>query len=318
MSAPAGNAPGDCAHCGLPVPAGRQPDDPATPAFCCFGCGWAWRLRAGSDETVGSSVAQRQQLQLGAGIFLALNVMVFSWWFYGRTLYGAGEAAHDPLAGLFAHLLWLLSTVVLVVLGWPIFEAALDEWRPAGRGRSIRPASATLISLAVLGAYTVSVVQTVRGAGELYFDTAVIILLLVTIGRFVDATVRRRAARAGDDLADLMPSSVRREADDGTWTTTALENIASGDRLRILAGERIAVDAIVENGRAHLDTAALTGESRPQTAGPGDRVLAGSMLTEGMLDVTVEQTGRDRVIEQGRAIVQAARADRPPIQQVAD
>lgn len=303
-----------CAHCALPVSPARQTAD--GPQFCCFGCHMVHGLRqAGETDGQGAGPGQTAlMLRIGGGIFLTMNIMVFSYFFYSREIWDAeaGEVTRDYtlVAGLLSHLLLLLCTGVIVLLGVPLAADAL--------ARSRRGIDANLlIMIGVAAAYALSALHTFRGEGSLYYDTAAMILLLVTIGSYLDSGAKRRAMLSAEALIESAPTEawVRR---DGAVIALPANEVRTGDRLRIRAGERVPVDGVVVEGDSHVDESTMTGESQPRAVERNAEVLAGSVNIDGLLWIDATRVGEDRTIAQMRRLLEKARSLQPAVQKLAD
>ncbi len=308
-----------CHHCGLPVPAGRR--GPALPWFCCFGCRFAHELAvpaadsqvgaASGTPAAGTPAAGTLLLRLGLGIFLALNIMVASWLSYSREIYGAAAQAAGAdaiLPAVFSYLALFLCTLLMAILGLPLLADTL---------RTPRISAQTLIVLGVFAAYGLSAVHTLRGEGSLYYDTAAMVLVIVTLGSYLEAGAKRRAADAASDLLAALPSAVRVRRD-ATIHELPVEEIRPGDRIQVRPGEVLPVDGKVASGASRIDEASLTGESRPRAVETGDSVLAGAVSLDGQLWLDAEKVGDDTVLALMERSLEAARAQRPEAQRLAD
>jgi Cu2+-exporting ATPase len=260
-----------CSHCLLPIRARGherqvQGEDRR---FCCYGCCLAFQVAQGEGE---ESEAAWLLIRLGIGAFLAMNIMLFSLLLYSGTFEQA-----DPEVRQVVHLvLWALATPALLILGWPLFQEA---WRAAATGCLT---AATLISLGAGMAYVYSALAVVMGRAEVYFDTATMLLVLFTLGRYLEASGRARAMR---DLAPML--APEREGvtvvNGGAERRVPARQVALGSLVLVRPGERIAVDGVVAEGSSHVDEAVITGESRPIAKVPGSAALAGSLNHEGAL-----------------------------------
>jgi heavy metal translocating P-type ATPase len=205
----------------------------------------------------------------------------------------------------------LFATVVVVTLGFPLLEEAAGELRRRRLGAD------HLIVVGVGAAYALSVIHVVRGGGSLYFDTVAVVLVVVTLGRLLEATAKRRAAHSvGSALAELPARVVVRRAGEEIGLDRA--DVAIGDTVRARAGETIGVDGVVVEGEGFVDESSLRGESRPRAARAGDSVLAGTMSLDGTFWVEARALGPDTAVAQVRALLARSRATRPAIQRVAD
>ena len=313
-----------CVHCGLPVPKQRRDGGTRGGRFCCFGCRFAHGLaRPVATGERGAGPPTTLVLRLGLGIFLAINIMVTSWVFYSTEVFGPAVAPGEsfrPLAALFAYLSMFLCTVLVVTLGFPLAADALDRLRtPRGSRFRIleRIDTGLLICIGVGAAYLLSVVHTLRGSGSLYFDTAAMVLVIVTLGQYLEATAKRRAAGTAEArLADLPRRAwVRR---DGRLLQIDSAELRAGDEVRVRAGEALAADGRVIDGSSRIDESSLTGEHRLRAVRAGDPVLGGSVSVDGALWFVAERVGSDTAALGVRRMLDEARLRQPAIQRVAD
>ena len=272
-----GTSPALCSHCLLPIRGqGHEREVQGEDhRFCCYGCCLAFQVARGEGEEL---EAAWLLIRLGTGAFLSMNVMLFSLLLYSGT-FERSDADVRPLVHL---LLWALATPCMLILGGPLFQEA---WQAAARRRLT---SATLISLGAGTAYAYSTLAVLTGASEVYFDTATMLLLLYTLGRYLEAAGRARAMR---DLAPML--AVDREQvtvlDGGAETRRPVREVIAGTLVLVRPGERIGVDGIVVEGSSFVDEAVITGESRPVAKMRGAAVLAGSVNHEGAL--VIRSTG---------------------------
>ena len=260
-----------CSHCLLPIRTRSherqvQGEDHR---FCCYGCCLAFQVARGEGE---ESEAAWLLIRLGIGAFLAMNIMLFSLLLYS----GAFEQGDADVRQVVHLVLWALATPALLILGWPLFQ---ETWRAAAE-RCLT--SATLISLGAGMAYAYSALAVVMGSAEVYFDTATMLLVLFTLGRYLEASGRARAMR---DLAPML--APEREGvtvvDSGVEVRVPAQQVTSGSLVLVRPGERITVDGVVVEGSSYVDEAVITGESRPVAKQPGSAALAGSINYEGAL-----------------------------------
>jgi Cu+-exporting ATPase len=186
----------------------------------------------------------------------------------------------------------------------------------------------TLIALGVGAAYVFSVAGTIapqafpegfrtHGVVETYFDTAVVIVVLVLLGQVLELRARGRTSAALRDLLRLAPSIahvVHGDRDEDV----PLATVAAGDVLRVRPGERVPVDGTVLEGRSTVDESMLTGEPIPVEKAAGVRVTAGTMNGTGSFVMRAEHVGADTVLAQIVRMVSEAQRTRAPIQHLAD
>jgi P-type Cu2+ transporter len=123
------------------------------------------------------------------------------------------------------------------------------------------------------------------------------LLFFLLIGRVLDQTMRRRTRTLAENLSTLRSETAARIAHDGTIRDVPLSAIAPGDLVLVRPGERVAVDGVVETGASELDQSLVTGETRLETTGPGDRVYAGGLNATGALTVRVTAAATGTVLQ---------------------
>ena len=154
-------------------------------------------------------------------------------------------------------------------------------------------------------------------AHNLYFESAAMILTLVTLGKFLETRAKGKTGDAIKALMDLRPklATVRR---DGAETEIAVEEVRVGDIVIVRSGGNIPVDGVVLSGRAAVDQSALTGESVPVEKTAGDTVAAATVLSAGYLEFRAEKVGEDTTLSQIIRMVEEAGGSKAPIARMAD
>jgi Cu2+-exporting ATPase len=295
-----------CSHCLLPIQRGgyTREIDAEPRRFCCYGCALAFQVRRGQGE---EAEATWLLVRLGVGGFLVMNIMLLSLLLYSGTL-GPGDA---NVARIVHWGLWLLTTPVLVILGGPFLHGA---WRATMSGRIT---SDTLIAIGALSAYGYSAFAVLAGRGGVYFDTVTMVLMLFTLGRYLEAIGRARAMRR---LAPMLAAerATATVVADGQDVVRPVRDLELGTRVRVRPGERISVDGRVVAGRSQCDESVLTGESRPQPKSPGVPVYAGSVNGQGQLIVALEAAGATTRWGQLGALAREALAQPGSLQRLTD
>ena len=294
-----------CDYCGLPLSSGSALRD--EPSYCCFGCRFAAGISTQSDA---STNPMGPATALGFSVFFTMNVVMLtmSLWSYAAQPQTPFEEA---LAAFLRYGAMAFSLPVLLLLGRPLVSHAITGLR---RGLFTTD---LLLATGVIAAFAVSIVSTLRGVGHVYYEVGCVILVLVTIGRWLEAAGRSQASTALDQLERLVPETVRlRES--GVDTVTPRQRISVGNHLHVIAGERIPVDGRVVQGRGVVDEQFFTGESTPVEKRIGDLLLGGSLNLDGNL--LIEVTAPPNAGALGRLVnaVRAARLSKGHYQLLSD
>ena len=154
-------------------------------------------------------------------------------------------------------------------------------------------------------------------AGNLYFESAVMILTLVTLGRTLEARAKGRTTDAIEKLMALAPDTVN-VVRDGQEITLPIDEVQRGDVLRIRPGERIPVDGVLLDGDVAVDQSHITGESLPAEKHPGDMLVAGSLNPVSAFRMEATRVGEDTTLQKIIRLVSEAGASKAPIARLAD
>lgn len=236
-----------------------------------------------------------------------------------------GLPIRDWIGGRLAtYLELILATPVVLWAAKPFFERGWVSVRTGHYNMW------TLIMLGVGAAYLYSVVATLfpslfpmefgghHGDVAVYFEAATVIVALVFVGQILELRARERTGDAIRALMNLAPKTARRIQPDGTEQDVPLENILSGDLVRVRPGEAVPVDGVVTEGRSSVDESLITGEPLPVEKTDGAQVTGGTVNRNGTLVVQAQKVGSDTVLAQIVDMVASAQRSRAPIQKLAD
>lgn len=152
---------------------------------------------------------------------------------------------------------------------------------------------------------------------DLYFESAGMILTLITLGKFLETRSKGKTGEAISRLMDLAPKTAR-VIRDGVETEVPVEEVRVGDRVAVRPGQSIPVDGVILEGQSAVDESALTGESLPVDKGPGDKVAAASINKSGFFTFEASRVGEDTTLAQMIRLVEEASASKAPIAKLAD
>jgi P-type Cu2+ transporter len=281
--------------------------------------GLGYSVRADVPDAARDAFSESRRsllIRLGVAGIGMMQVMMFALASYLSN--GSMEAEYEALMR-WASL--ALTTPVVFYSAWPFHRAA---WF-ALRHRSL--IMDVPVSLAILSAWLVSVINTLNNGHEVYFDTASMFTFFLLIGRYAELLSRYHFQQSQDLLEHLLPDNATRleplpdnavDTHTVNYSTVPLHQLKAGDLLRVLPGETIPADGYVEQGHSGVSEAAFTGEPLPQLKQAGARVLAGSINHDGELLIRVKCSADEFVIRQIARLQDKAGAYRPRWAQLAD
>ena len=288
----------------------------------CPKCGMALEPDLSTVEHTGEETPNHELIdmtrRMWIGIALGLPVFVLT---MGDMLFGMGMGGRIGM-GTTNWIGLIFSTPVVLWCGWPLLERG---WLSI---RNRHTNMFTLIALGIGSAYLFSVFATiapgsfpsgfqVHGSVETYFDTAVVITVLVLLGQVLELRARGRTNAAIRQLLGLAPTSAR-VIRHGHETDVPLSSVHVGDMVRVRPGERVPVDGLVTEGRSSVDESMVSGEPIPVEKEPGSRVTGATINGTGSFIMRAERVGRDTLLAQIVRMVSEAQRSRAPIQRLAD
>ena len=229
-----------------------------------------------------------------------------------------------PVPG-FMHRQPLLAAVVQLALCLPILILN-RAYFTVGFSRLFKgsPNMDSLVALGAAAGLVYSLIEMgllaagqVTGMPDLYFESAGMILALVTVGKYLEERSKGKTTGAITALLALAPdvAVVRRS---GTEVTVATDQIKAGETVIVRQGGRIPVDGTVTRGSGSVDESALTGESMPVEKIPGSKAVSATVLTGGYLEMTADRVGADTTLSQIVRLMEQAASSKAPISRLAD
>ncbi|GIK38453.1 MAG: copper-translocating P-type ATPase [Chloroflexota bacterium] len=341
-----------CALCGLPATRHlAETFNGELLTFCCYGCRHIYEVvapelakgvdlrqaigRAGLDLNAPccrgaihgdpAKEAARLLSRLMLNAFLAMMVMALSLALYSDFFFTSWGQLGQGTRSMLQAIAMLFATPAVLLLALPILEDAIFTFQVYRR-----LTTSALIAIGSMAAYGLSVYATFIGQGQVYFDTATMTLLLVTLGRWLDAKTQVESAKALDDLLARAPAEASLitpsptlplqggGSQGGAETRVPVDQLQVGDHIRVRPGENFAVDGRVISGEGSVDEASITGEAAPAYKGPGQTVYAGTSSLDGSFVVETTQVGEERVMGKLVRLLDEARLYRAPIERLAD
>ncbi len=217
------------------------------------------------------------------------------------------------------RLLFLASTFVVFISGKRFFTSA---WK------LVKHFSADMNTLVAVGTGTAYIYSTIavlfpellnlnNAAGHIYFDTAVIIITLILMGRLLEARAKSKTSSAIKKLLGLQPKTAR-VIRNGVQSDIPVKDVIFGDTIIVRPGEKIPVDAVITEGYSSVDESMITGESIPVEKTTGTKVIGGTINKNGSITIKASAIGKDSVIARIVKLVEEAQGSKAPIQSLAD
>ena len=224
---------------------------------------------------------------------------------------GAYEGMDENIRNLLRWASLVITIPVILYSAKPFFVSAWRDLKRRKLGMDVP------VSLAIAAAFLASAWATVRGSGEVYFDSVTMFTFFLLSGRFLEMSARHQAGRVADELVRLMPATAHRLGKNGIDVVPAGELVV-GDQVLVKPGETIPADGKIVEGVSSVDESLLTGESLPLKREPGDAVIGGSVNRESPLTVRVEKVGSDTVLAAISRLLERAHAEKPAIAELAN
>lgn len=211
----------------------------------------------------------------------------------------------------------MISAVVIYLTGKHFYRQA---WK------SLKHKTATMDTLVALGtgvAWLFSMLIVVKpdlfpqNARHLYFESSVMVIAFINLGKLLEMRGKQRSSTALERLLDLTPKTARVVKPNGE-IDVLLEQVQQGDILRLVIGDSVPVDGSLKQGTLWIDESMLTGEPLPVKKETGDRVRAGTLVTDGSALLIAEQIGRNTTLANIIKLVRNAQSSKPKLGQLAD
>jgi P-type Cu2+ transporter len=213
---------------------------------------------------------------------------------------------------LFHWLSALIALPVAAYAGQPFFQSAFA----ALKARSVN--MDVPISLGIILALGMSLVETMQHAEHAYFDSAVMLIFFLLCGRYLDHAMRGKTRAVAGNLAALKAETARRIDGRGEALVVPVAVLRPGDRIMVLVGERVPADGIVSSGTSQLDDSLITGETSLRSVAKNAQIYAGSLNVSGVIEMEVVAAGQGTLLEEVERLLERAFAAKSRYVQLAD
>ena len=325
--------PGDCPKCGMALERSGPPPTSKTIYTCpmhpeieqdepgdCPKCGMALEPKTVAMSAEDEDDPELRDMSRRFWVGVALGVPLFLL----AMLPMLGVPVHDVISPQASQWIQLvLATPVVLWCGLPFF---VRGWKSIV---NLHGNMFTLIALGVVAAYGYSVIavlfpqvfpasfQDHAGLIGVYFEAAAMIVVLVLLGQVMELRARKRTAGALRELMNLAPPTAHLVGDDGE-REIPVDEVQSGNLLRVRPGEKIPVDGTITEGESNVDESMITGEPIPVAKTVGDSVIGGTLNETGSFLMRADQVGNETMLARIVQMVSEAQRSRAPIQRIAD
>jgi Cu2+-exporting ATPase len=260
------------------------------------GIGYRPHLPLTSAETMGRQQERRDAMKrLGVAGLGMMQVMMYAVGLYAGDAMGIAEGPERFLQWISM----IVTTPVLLYSGRVFYTSA---WRSL---RNHRVGMDVPVALAISIAFLMSCINFFTGNGHVYFDSVVMFIFFLSLGRYAELVIRHRNLQTGLALARLLPEWAELIRDGQTERVLATD-LRIADRVRVRAGQTVPADGVIVDGETEINEALLTGESRPVAKRPGSRVIAGSINQGQAVEVEVTRDPDDSTVSvMGRMLLKS-------------
>ncbi|WP_170751573.1 heavy metal translocating P-type ATPase [Ruegeria lacuscaerulensis] len=291
--------------------------DPLALARLCADAGYPAHV-AQMDEGATDKAQEATALTRTTLIAAVLALPVFVLEMGGHMVPAFHHWVHQTIGMQTSYLIQFALTTALLAGPGRVFYA---KGVPSLLRRA--PDMNALVAMGTGAAYLYSIVATFapgllpQGSANVYFEAASVIVVLILLGRAMEARAKGRTGAAIRRLVGLQPKTARVEQG-GATVDRPIAQIVVGDILQIRPGERVAVDAVVLEGTSYIDESMISGEPIPVGKAPDDPVVGGTVNGTGALRVRATRVGADTVLAQVIRLVEQAQGAKLPIQGLVD
>lgn len=273
-----------------------------------------------SASDIAAAEEKQMKSRLIWSVALLLGLMVFS---MGPMLTGNHHNMDNPLTMALIQIMFLIPIVFLnrkyFVKGFPsLFRGSPNMDSLIAMGSAAAIIYGVFAVFRIVHGYETGDMELVhRYAGDIYFESAAMILTLITVGKYMETRSKGKTGAAIEKLINLAPKTATVERG-GEEVEVSASELTIGDVLVIRPGESIAADGTIISGTTSIDESLVTGESMPVEKQPGDKAVSATLNKTGFIKVRCDRVGEDTTISQIIHLVDEASASKAPLARMAD
>ncbi len=218
----------------------------------------------------------------------------------------------------FNWLLLVLAIPVQFYVGWQYYVGAYKSLRNGSANMDVLIAMGTTVAFVYSVAVLIGLTLGTLALGEhVYFETAAVIIVLIVLGKFLEARAKGQTSEAIKKLMGLRAKTAR-VVRNGAEVDIAVDDVIVGDVVIVRPGEKMPVDGVVIEGKSTVDESMLTGESMPVAKAPGAGIIGATINKQGLLKFEATKVGKETALAQIIKLVEEAQGSKAPIQKLAD
>ncbi len=246
-------------------------------------------------------------MRLLVGVFATMNVM----WLAIAQYSGYFTGIEDDKKFILQAAELFLATITLFYTGWIYFKGAYYGLKNRFINMDF------LVSVGATLAYIYSIYAMVTRSGETYFDSVVMIITFVFVGKYLEVLSKKKAVDTLDSLTSTMPTEVM-VIRDGEKALVEVEQIKIGDIIEVKPGERVAIDGVISSGEGSFDESSLTGESKPLYKRVGDEIVSGSVAIDHLIRYRATKELSDSMLSNIVSLLESSLTKKPKIERLAN
>ncbi len=259
------------------------------------------------QEERANSTRKSYYLRILVAVFGSMNIMWLAVAHYAGYFSGIQQSFKDILNVA----QFVLATPVLFYSGWVFFRGAYYGYKNNIVNMD------TLVASGALSAYIYSIYAMITQRGEVYFDSVVMIITFVLVGKYLEVLGKKSAVDTLDSIIGSTPTEVT-SVKKGVKSLVSVENILIGDSIELRPGEKVVIDGTVTSGQASFDQSSLTGENEPIYKQIGDDILSGSICLDSVLRYETSADASGSLLASIVSLLEESLSKKPRIEQLAN
>lgn len=268
----------------------------------------AYPFQADEEANQKQETAKAYIRRLGVAGLMTMQVMMFAFAMY----FGMFSGMEENFEQYFRWISLVLASPVILYSALPFLTNAIKGLKNKQLNMDLP------VSMAIFGAYAASSYATIMQVGEVYFESICMFTFLLLLGKYLEFRARLKASEFTANLQKLQPLTARKLNEHGEECVVAAKNLKLTDSVLIKAGETIAADGIVIDGKTTVDESMMTGEHLPVKKRIGQQVFAGTVNHDGVITIKINKVGKNTLLNQIIKLQHNALTNRPKLVEVTD